>query len=340
MNDGDRKSSSMPRQSDPAPSGRRPAASDPEHAWLDELLALSIALPVEAGPRAVARMVVGALASLLPERAVGLCVANPDGDDQIVEIVLPPDAPPESVRDPSRLFTALPHEQTHALEADLGSTLHLASASAPVLHPADLEPQLVARLLPVVSAALRRARAFATTTNANRELRRLQAQVIQTEKLASLGQIVAGVVHELNNPLTSIVAYSDYLKKSAIEHDADPDDVERLRRITEAAERILKFSRDLVAYARPASDLPGPVFLHEVIDKALVFCEHEFSGSAIAVERRLHEELPPVKGVSGQLTQVFVTCSPTLLKPRPRAGRALVVEARLGQAGYRGRQRG
>jgi two-component system, NtrC family, sensor kinase len=336
MNDADRRSSpGRHRQSDtrdlePAASRRRPATSEPA-AWLAELLALSVALPVEQGPRAVARLVVRTLSRLLPERAIGLCLADPDGEDQIVELVLPSEAPVATVHDPSRLFTQLAHEQALALEADLqGSTLHVASASEPVLLGTEQEPQLIEHALPLISAALRRARAFAAATRTNRELRQLQAQVIQSEKLASLGQIVAGVVHELNNPLTSIVAYSDYLKKQALERRADPEDVERLRRITEAAERILKFSRDLVAYARPASEQPGPVFLHDVIDKALVFCEHEFSGGEICIVRRLREDLPPVRGISGQLTQVFVNLFTNASHAMTPGGGRLVVDARPG----------
>jgi signal transduction histidine kinase len=84
------------------------------------------------------------------------------------------------------------------------------------------------------------------------------------------------------------------------------DDVERLGRIGEAAERILRFSRDLVAYARPSTDIPGPVSLPDVIDKAIVFCEHEFSKSSVVVEKRLEPNLPLVRGIAGQLTQVFV----------------------------------
>jgi signal transduction histidine kinase len=131
--------------------------------------------------------------------------------------------------------------------------------------------------------------------------------MIQAEKLASLGQIVAGIVHELNNPLTSILAYADYLsrKRRARGQDDDvEDDIERLRRIEEAASRILKFSRDLVAYARPSTEVPGPVSLSEVVGKALGFCEHEFKH--IGVEHHVAEELPPIRGVSGSLIQVFV----------------------------------
>ena len=129
--------------------------------------------------------------------------------------------------------------------------------------------------------------------------------MIQTEKLASLGQIAAGIVHELNNPLTTIVAYSDFLRKKLQRSGGDAADVERLARINEAAERILRFSRDLTAYSRPANEVPAPVAIHDVIERALVFCEHELEKTGVMVERSFGE-VRPVRGVAGQLTQVFV----------------------------------
>ena len=138
------------------------------------------------------------------------------------------------------------------------------------------------------------------------ELRELEEQVIHAEKLATLGKLAAGIVHELNNPLTSISVYGDYLLKRAIEHGHDAKDVERLRRITGSAERILKFTRDLVSYARPSNERPTAVDVHEVLDQAVQFCEHLIDETGAEVDRRYDVDLPPVYCVKGQLVQVFV----------------------------------
>jgi signal transduction histidine kinase len=88
--------------------------------------------------------------------------------------------------------------------------------------------------------------------------------------------------------------------------DEREDELERLRRIGEAASRILNFSRDLVTYARPAADVPGTVHIPSLVEKALVFCEHEFQGAPIQIVSEFDARVPPVRGMAGQLTQVFV----------------------------------
>lgn len=138
------------------------------------------------------------------------------------------------------------------------------------------------------------------------EVRDLEEQVIQAEKLATLGQLAAGVVHELNNPLTSISVYGEYLLGKGEQSGQDPGDIEKLRRIVESADRILKFTRDLVSYARPSTDDSSLVAIRDVLEQSLAFCDHLVSDVGARVVRRYHDLDANVVAVRGQLHQVFI----------------------------------
>ncbi len=176
------------------------------------------------------------------------------------------------------------------------------------------------------------ARSHEKATADARELRALNSHMVQAEKLASLGQIAAGVVHELNNPLTSIVAYTDWLLRK-VGTTGDPDSIERLRRIGESASRILRFTRDLVAYARPSSEVPVPVSVHTVIEQALAFCEHVLAQHGAHVERKYVERWPPVRGMHEQLVQVFVNLFTNACHAMPADGGRLLVTSELSEDG-------
>ena len=138
------------------------------------------------------------------------------------------------------------------------------------------------------------------------EVRELEDQVIQSEKLATLGQLAAGVVHELNNPLTSITVYAEHLLRKNERAGGDPTDTERLGRILEAAERILNFTRDLVSYARPSAEQPREIAVQSVLDQSVMFCEHVIVEKGVTVEKRYAPGVPPVYAVRAQLHQVFI----------------------------------
>jgi PAS domain S-box-containing protein len=140
------------------------------------------------------------------------------------------------------------------------------------------------------------------------KLRDLQSQVIHAEKLATLGQLAAGVVHELNNPLTSISVYAEYLEKklSSKSAEVDSSDVAKLKQIGVSARRIMAFARDLVQYAKPAGYDLESVDLNQVVRQSLSFCEHLFSSKRIELVEELGEELPTVLAVPGQLEQVVI----------------------------------
>ena len=135
-------------------------------------------------------------------------------------------------------------------------------------------------------------------------VRSLERQVIQAEKLATLGQLAAGVVHELNNPLTSISVYGDYLVR-AFEKKGDDAELDKARKIVDGASRIQKLTRDLMTYARPAGEFES-VAINEVVRQALVFCEHVLKRVDAIVELRLGENLPRVRAIPTQLHQVLI----------------------------------
>jgi len=142
-------------------------------------------------------------------------------------------------------------------------------------------------------------------------LSELQSQVIQAEKLATLGQLAAGVVHELNNPLTSITVYAEYLSKKAEQklragEPVERGDIDKLERISAGAQRILTFARDLVQYAKPAGSQPEVVSLSSVVRQSLSFCEHLFERARVQLAKELDETLSPVEAVPGQLEQVVI----------------------------------
>jgi PAS domain S-box-containing protein len=134
----------------------------------------------------------------------------------------------------------------------------------------------------------------------------LEQRVIQAEKLASLGQLAASVAHEINNPMTAVVTYADaMLQRSVMGGSAGAADAEKLRKILESGNRILRFTRDLTSYARPAKDRPEPVQLNAVLELAVGYCEHVVAQARVGVERD-YGELPPLSAVRANLVQVFV----------------------------------
>jgi PAS domain S-box-containing protein len=144
-------------------------------------------------------------------------------------------------------------------------------------------------------------------------LRSLQSQVIHAEKLATVGQIAAGVAHEINNPLTSIQVCAEFVLRKAqmavlgrAQNAFEEPDIDRLKKIQEGAERIRRFARDLVSYARPSGSEVEKVSLNEVVEQGLSFCEHILGDAQADLERDLNRSLPPIQAIRDQLLQVVI----------------------------------
>ncbi|MGC4118305.1 MAG: ATP-binding protein [Myxococcales bacterium] len=133
----------------------------------------------------------------------------------------------------------------------------------------------------------------------------LERRVVQAEKLATLGQLAAGVAHEINNPLSTITMYTDAMLQLAQVRKTDPADLDKLRRIKESADRILKFARDLTGYAKPAGTHPEEIDVHDLLDQAARYCEHVLKQSGAMIARS-YGAVPKVRAVRSSLVQVFV----------------------------------
>jgi PAS domain S-box-containing protein len=154
-------------------------------------------------------------------------------------------------------------------------------------------------------AALHRSGCIAMGTDCSR-LHDLEQQVIRAERLATMGKLAAGVVHELNNPLTSITVYAEYLVRKLENQPAEAGDLEKLRRIAASANRILRFARELIQYARPTATEVDDVNINDLVVQAASICEHLFEHGEIQLEKDLHPGGLVVSAVRGQLEQVLI----------------------------------
>jgi|HubBroStandDraft_2_1064218.scaffolds.fasta_scaffold40049_2 two-component system NtrC family sensor kinase len=267
--------------------------------WLDRLIILSAKIPVDQGAEGALRAVVHAVAAILPDYNVGARLPSTEGARSVYS---EPPTSQEQTRG-ERLFPSTGHERAFLLPSG-GGSLHLACEDPQIEDPRSPAALLLERAAIVASEGLGRVKSYEDAARLTSELDAMRASMVQAEKLASLGQMAAGIVHELNNPLTSIVAYTDFMLRRADQFEEE--DRERIRRIAESANRMLRFTRDLVSYARPSSELAVPVTLHRVIDQALAFCDHEISLAGVVVERAFDERVTQVLGKPEQLAQVFV----------------------------------
>jgi two-component system NtrC family sensor kinase len=138
------------------------------------------------------------------------------------------------------------------------------------------------------------------------QLRALERQVLESEKMASLGELAAGVVHELNNPLTSISIYAEYLASKLKSGRVESSDVDKVDKIIEGANRIQKLTRDLVSYGRPSSEEPESLQINDVVAQGLSFCEHIIRRYDVVIHKDLSVDLPLLLGNRQQLVQLVI----------------------------------
>ncbi|MEZ6011511.1 MAG: PAS-domain containing protein [Hyphomonas sp.] len=133
------------------------------------------------------------------------------------------------------------------------------------------------------------------------EIERQTETAHQNEKLSALGELLAGVAHELNNPLSIVVGYSQLLADEI----KDPKQADRIRRITRAAERSARIVKTFLAMARQKPAKMEPVDLADVIETAVDFAAYGFRTTGGRLTLRCASDLPLVLADKDQMVQVF-----------------------------------
>ena len=133
-------------------------------------------------------------------------------------------------------------------------------------------------------------------------VKRLQTHFVQSEKLASLGQLAAGAAHEINNPLTAILGYADVLMD---EHEANTRPHTLGEKIREQARRTKDLVNNLLSFARQVPAEKQLLDLNSVLTGAVQLRNLDLRGKNIRIEMESHSVLPAVRGDPNQLLQVF-----------------------------------
>ncbi|MBM3294783.1 MAG: HAMP domain-containing protein [Candidatus Aminicenantes bacterium] len=162
-----------------------------------------------------------------------------------------------------------------------------------------------------------------------RELRETEEQLIISEKLASLGKMAAGVAHEINNPLTSILINAHLLLERPGENE---EDKETLTLIADETTRCATIVKGLLDFARQTPSKAAPTNINDIVDRTLQLLEKQAAVRNIRIERNLDRSLPPIEVDENKIQQVFSNLAINACEAMPEGG-ALVVSSRLSRDG-------
>jgi two-component system NtrC family sensor kinase len=139
--------------------------------------------------------------------------------------------------------------------------------------------------------------------NMTRKLADARMQIFQSDKLASLGRLAAGVAHEINNPLTGVLTYSSFLMKRTQDR---PEMQEDLRVIVRETVRCREIVKSLLDFARQSVPKKTETSLNEIIERAIHVASNQLALNHIRLEKSIAEDMPRVAVDANQIQQVFI----------------------------------
>jgi len=177
------------------------------------------------------------------------------------------------------------------------------------------------------SLSIENARLFEREQRTIEELRRAQKQLLQSEKLATIGQMAAGIAHEINTPLTYIMGNVELLSLQSLTTSQQ----EMLDSISRGAERLRGLGESLLAFSRPSREEMIRTDLNGVVDRALELCRYQILKTGVSLERDFSPGVPSVMGVPSQLEMAVINLVVNALHAMGGNDGRLIVRTRRAQ---------
>ena len=153
-----------------------------------------------------------------------------------------------------------------------------------------------------LATTIEKVRLYEETCKAYEDLRKTQEQLLQSEKMSAVGQLIAGVAHELNNPLTAILGYAQLLESEGLNDRA----TDFVRKLFKQAQRTHRVVQNLLSFARQRKPQKVDVDIRKIVDETLALRDYDLKVNNIVLERETMVDAPSVTADPHQLEQVFL----------------------------------
>jgi two-component system NtrC family sensor kinase len=169
-------------------------------------------------------------------------------------------------------------------------------------HYSSNDENLLVAISRQLATTIEKVQLYEETCRAYEDLRRTQEQLLQSEKMSAVGQLIAGVAHELNNPLTAILGYAQLLEGAGLDHRS----TDYVKKLFKQAQRTHRVVQNLLSFARQRKPQKKEVDLRKVLEESLALREYDLKVNNVTLERDVAEDLPSVVADAHQLEQVFL----------------------------------
>jgi two-component system NtrC family sensor kinase len=164
------------------------------------------------------------------------------------------------------------------------------------------EENLMVAISRQLATTIEKVRLYEETCKAYEDLRRTQEQLLQSEKMSAVGQLIAGVAHELNNPLTAILGYAQLLESEGLNERAQ----DYVAKMFKQAQRTHRVVQNLLSFARQRKPERAEVDIRKVLDETLTLRDYDLKVNKIVVEKDLGAHPAMVVADPHQIEQVFL----------------------------------